>query len=327
MQLDRRLLGWGLFFILVGAIPLATRAGALDPAIVRGWPSLWPILLIGWGIGLLLRRTPVEWLGGAVTAVVFGIMGGGLLATGFSGGSFSSGCGGQAPGKAFATQTGALTTAGRLDVELSCGSLSLRTIDGTSWSVSGTETEGAAPQVKIDGPSVAISARDRGAFFGGDLRRTDWSLAVPTGTQLGLGVTINAGQGTGNLDGAQLGDVRVTVNAGSARLDLSHVAAMGEVSATVNAGGGVILLPLDARSATLSMNAGSLDLCLAAGTPVRVTWSGTLGSNDLDRSGLTKTDSNTWESANLNPLSTFLDLRVSANAGSFGLDTDGTCDA
>jgi hypothetical protein len=327
MQLDRRLLGWGIFFILVGAIPLATRAGALDPAIMRAWPSLWPLLLIGWGIGLLLRRTPVEWLGGAITAVVFGIMGGGLLATGFSGGALSTGCGGQAPGKAFATATGAVGTSGRLNLELNCGSLTLRPVDGTSWSVSGTESNGEAPVVKTEGTSVSITAKEHGSFFGGDLGRTDWTLAVPTTPQVGLGITLNAGQSTGSLDGAHLGDVSLTVNAGSSRLDLSHVAALGDVNGTVNAGSGVLLLPSDARSANLSLNAGNIDVCVPAGTPVRVAWSGTLGSNDLDRAGLQRVDANTWQSAGFNPLGSFLDLHVSANAGSFGLDTDGTCDA
>src|SRR4029079_17884090 len=55
MHLDRRLLGWGIFFVLLGAIPLAVRAGLLDRALVGQWPLLWPVLLIGWGLGLLLR--------------------------------------------------------------------------------------------------------------------------------------------------------------------------------------------------------------------------------------------------------------------------------
>ena len=327
MHIDRRLLGWGLFFIIMGAIPLATRAGALDPEVVRGWLTLWPLLLVGWGIGLLLRRTRVDWLGGAITAVVFGVMAGGLLATGFSGGSFSAGCGGQAAGKAFETQQGTIGTTARLNVVLNCGSLALRPVDGTSWSISGTETDGEAPDVRTQGTSVTIASRDHGSFFGAGTHRTDWTVAVPTSPQVGLGITINAGESTGDLQGASLGDVALTVNAGSARMDLSLVATLGEVNATVTAGSGAVLLPVDARSANLSLNAGSINLCLASGAPVRVAWSGALGSNNLDDAGLTKVDANTWQSAAFNPVSSFLDLRVTANAGSFRLDTDGTCDA
>jgi hypothetical protein len=57
VRIDRRLLGWGLFLIIVGAIPLLVRGGYLDEALIDDWPSLWPLLLIGWG-SLVLRRTP-----------------------------------------------------------------------------------------------------------------------------------------------------------------------------------------------------------------------------------------------------------------------------
>jgi hypothetical protein len=327
MHIDRRLLGWGLFFILVGAIPLATRAGVLDPAAVRAWPSLWPLLLIGWGLGLVLRRTPVEWLGGAVTAVIFGIIGGGLLAAGFSGSFLSSGCGGEGPGKAFATETGTLPSVGRLDVELHCGSLTVQPVEGTAWSVSGTESNGKAPLVRVAGTNVTIGATERGSFVGDELGRTDWTVGVPTVPEVALGLTVNAGETRADLAGTHLRAVNLTVNAGSARLDLDGATSLGDVHANVNAGSAVVRLPFDISSATLSLNAGSLDLCLAAGTPVRVTWSGTLGSNDFDRAGLMKLDDSTWQSTDFNPLSSYLDLRVSATAGSFHLDTDGTCDA
>ena len=328
MHIDRRLLGWGLFFILVGAIPLATRAGYLDPELVGRWPTLWPLLLIGWGIGLLLRGTPIDWIGGGIAAVVFGLMGGGLLASGFAGAPMSTGCGGQAPGTAFETQSGSFTTTGRLNVDLGCGSLTMRPTPGASWSVSGTESEGRAPRIDIDdnGADVDIESADRGAFFGGT-GRTDWTVAVPTGAQVALAVTINAGEGSIELDGANLGSVNLTVNAGSARVLLGGTTALGDVNGTVNAGSAVVSLPAGGRSANLSLNAGSLAVCMAPASPMRVSWSGALGSNDLDAAGLTKIDANTWQSPNLNTSAPFLDLRVSANAGSFGLDLDGTCDA
>ena len=36
----------------------------------------------GWGLSLLLRRTPVDWLGGAISTVTLGVMGGSLMAVG-----------------------------------------------------------------------------------------------------------------------------------------------------------------------------------------------------------------------------------------------------
>src|SRR6185295_18516367 len=108
MHIDRRLLGWGLFFILVGGIPLAVRTNLISASLVSQWANLWPLLLIGWGIGLLLRSTPIEWLGGALAAITFGVMGGGLLATGASGLPFATGCSGGGATTAFAARTGDL---------------------------------------------------------------------------------------------------------------------------------------------------------------------------------------------------------------------------
>ena len=326
MHIDRRLLGWGLFFILVGTIPLATRAGYLDPEVVGRWPALWPVLLIAWGLGLLLRRTPIDWIGGAIAAGTFGIMGGGLLAAGFSGAPVSSGCGQQTAGPAIQAQSGSFAGTGRLNVELNCGTLAMQPVDGSTWTVAGFESEGRTPRVRMDGTEVTIDSGGRSSLFEG-IGRTDWTVSVPRAPELGLGVTLNAGEGTVDLDGATLGGVNLTLNAGSARIDLAGTARLGDVNGTLNAGSAVLLLPVGGRSANLSLNAGNLDVCVAGGTPIRVSWGGALGSNDLDASGLTKVDTNTWESAGLNAGAPFLDMRVSANAGSFGLDLDGTCDA
>src|SRR5256885_15589268 len=82
MHLDRRLAGWGVFLVLLGAIPLLVRQGVLTTDMVaRAW-TLWPVLLIAAGVGLLLRRTPFEFLGGLLAAAAPRILGGALFAGG-----------------------------------------------------------------------------------------------------------------------------------------------------------------------------------------------------------------------------------------------------
>ncbi|HXG26363.1 MAG TPA: hypothetical protein VNL94_05875 [Candidatus Binatia bacterium] len=325
MRVDRRLLGWGLFFILVGAIPLATRFGSLDPRVVGGWLNLWPLLLIAWGLGLLLRSTPLEWLGGGLAALTLGIMGGALLAAGFAGAPIMTGCGGPDPGTPFQTQSGTMPGSGRMDIVLNCGTVTLQPADGTTWSVAGTESEGRAPRIRTEGQTILIDAGERRPLFdpGG---RTDWTISIPRATQVGIGLTINAGEGTADLDGATLGSINATVNAGSARIDLAGADTLGDLNATVNAGSAVFLLPPGGRSGNISLNAGSVNVCAPSGTQARVTWGGALGSNDLDDAGLVKVDDDTWQTANFDPGVPFLDLRVSANAGSFDLELQGTCD-
>jgi hypothetical protein len=326
MHIDRRLLGWGAFFILVGGIPLAVRGGVLDEGLVSRWPALWPVLLIGWGLGLLLRRTPVDWLGGAVSAIVFGIMGGGALATGFGGVPVMSGCGGDASGTTFAAQQGTFTGAGQLNVEFNCGTLLIGAVDGADWNVSGSASAGRAPSVATSGSTVSIESAGGGAFFE-DLGESNWKVSVPRAPELGLGVTLNAGEGTADLAGATISSVSLTVNAGSFSMDLAGATRVGDVNATVNAGNATVSLPAGGRSANLSLNAGNLDVCVPAGAALRVRWSGTLGANDLDDSGLVMVDDNTWTSAGFVDSQPHLELHVTANAGSFGMSIGGTCDA
>jgi hypothetical protein len=325
MHVDRRLLGWGLFFIIAGSLPLLTRAGTLDPALVGRWPTLWPLLLIAWGIGLVLRRTPIEWLGGALSAIVFGVMAGGALASGFGGVPGVTGCGG-ATGSAFAPQSGTLGPAGRFEIEFSCGSLTVSTVDGSGWSVDGTETNGRGPSIDQSGDKVQLES-DRGNLFQNGTGRSTWNVVVPRAPELGLELTLNAGEGTVDLAGANLASVDLTINAGSARIDLAGAGRLGDLDATVNAGATTIELPAGGRAVNLSMNAGNLTVCVPAGAPMRVTWGGALGSNNLPAAGLVKVDDDTWTSSGFSEAAPHLEVRGRANAGSFTLDTDGTCDA
>jgi hypothetical protein len=325
MHFDRRLLGWGMFFIFVGAIPLAVRSGFLDAERVSGWPSLWPVLLIGWGLGLLLRRTPVEWIGGGVTAVVLGLMAGGALATGFRGIPIVSGCGGESQGTAFVTQRGPLATGGQLNVDFNCGTITMAAADGSDWNVAGSDASGQGPRVETSGTGVSIETPTNDLF--GDSGRNTWTVGVPRTPQLGLGMTLDAGRGTADLAGASITSASLTVNAGSFRLDLASAALVGDVNATVNAGEATISLPAGDRSANLSLNAGGIELCLPTDAAVRVRWAGALGSNDLDEAGLTELDDDTWVSVGFVETAPHLELRVSANAGSFDLTIGEGCGA
>jgi hypothetical protein len=325
MRVDRRLLGWGLFFILLGGIPLAVNAGLIDEDLIGQWPQLWPVLLIGWGLGLLLRGTPLALIGGAVSAITFGIMGGGLLATGFDGIPVASGCTGNAPSTAFATQGGQLGGTARAEIEFSCGSLHVATADGSGWSVSGSDRNGTGPEIDTAG---GVSLRTKAVRnLLGSSGNAVWNVTLPKAPSLNLGLTLNAGEGDVSMAGATVASASITVNAGSLTVDFGSAATTGDVNATVNAGSGALTLPGGDRSVNLSLNAGSLKVCLPANAAVRVQWSGALGSNNFDAAGLTKVDSQTWTSPGYSELQPSTELHVSANAGSFELKFGGSCSA
>ena len=96
MHIRRGYLGWGVFLILAGSVPLLVRAGYLTTDQVGRLWSLWPLILVGIGIGLILSRTRFDFVGGLVVAATFGLMVGGLLSAGvstISGGTCGSGQG------------------------------------------------------------------------------------------------------------------------------------------------------------------------------------------------------------------------------------------
>ena len=104
----RGFLGWGVFLILAGAVPLLVRSGTVsEDQIGRLW-SLWPLILIGIGIGLILSRTRFDFVGGLVVAATLGLMAGGLLSTGVD--RLSTGaCGSDTSAVAFPAQDGTMT--------------------------------------------------------------------------------------------------------------------------------------------------------------------------------------------------------------------------
>src|SRR6476619_7537957 len=93
MHVDRRFLAWGVFFLVLGGIPLAVRQGWIPASALEGAWELWPLILIGIGLHLALRRTSLAALGGLVVAATFGLLLGSAIATGvWRFGSFG-GCG------------------------------------------------------------------------------------------------------------------------------------------------------------------------------------------------------------------------------------------
>ena len=140
MHVSRGALGWGVFLILAGAIPLAVRAGILSEAQVADLGTLWPMILIGLGVGLLLARTRVAFLGGLIVAATIGIMVGGLLSVVLGGAGLTGGvCGSPDNATPFPGQTGSFATdTAAIDVETDCSDLQLATVPGAVFGKNST---------------------------------------------------------------------------------------------------------------------------------------------------------------------------------------------
>jgi hypothetical protein len=323
MHVNRSLLGWGVFLILLGVVPLAVRQGAVDESVVAGAWQLWPLFLVGAGIGLVLRGTRFELVGGLVVAVTLGLIGGSIIATGLRIPAVG-GCGiGDGAGTAFATQRGNLSASARVELDLNCGSLDVRTVAGAAWMLDGSDDDGQGPNVSASGDRLRIESSERDGFSFGD--GDEWRVQLPSDAELRLDLTLNAGDATLDLASARVPEISASVNAASMDLDLGAAASVGRLTASVNAGAMSITLPAQTLSGSISANAGSIELCIPADVGIRLrTEENLTASYDVERAGLVRIG-NAWESPGYASASATVDLSASANAGSIVLNPEDGC--
>jgi hypothetical protein len=316
MHVRRGFLGWGVFLILAGAVPLLVRSGTLTDAQVANLWSLWPLILVGIGVGLLLSRTRYGFLGGLIVAATFGLMVGGLLSTGVS--TISTGtCGSEEAKAAFPTRDGSFGgSSAAVTVELNCGSVQVAAAPGTSWRVEGRDRDGAGPKIDSDDASLEVRSRDQNdgpfTFLG---QHDDWTVTVPGGPTMDLNLKVNAGSSDANLAGATLGVV-----------DLSQVAAIQRIEAALNAGALGITLPSKSLTGSIEANAGAVKLCAPDGVGLRLrTGESIIASYNYGGNGLVQNGS-TWTTPGFDTAAVQIDLETRANAGSFTLNPGGGCD-
>jgi hypothetical protein len=326
MRINRGLLGWGVFFLLVGAVPLAVRAGLVSDDQIGRIGSLWPLILIGIGVGMLLARTRFALVGGLVVAATFGLMVGGALSGGIDG--FAGGaCGPGAGTTAFPARDGRFeTTTASVELEFSCGTMAVSSATGDTWRVEGEDANGSGPSVDADGDSLSVGTenRDRGPFgFLSD--RESWRVTLPSMVGLELRLELNAGSSTVDLSGASIETIDLNLNAGSAILDLGSVDEVGPLDVEINAGSVDLTLPNQSLIGSIEVNAGSVNLCVPAGTAMRFNTEGSnLSSFDFADQGLIQ-DGSTWQTPSFESAVERIELDARTNAGSLSLNPEDGC--
>ncbi|HEV8402375.1 MAG TPA: DUF5668 domain-containing protein [Candidatus Limnocylindrales bacterium] len=326
MRIRRGFLGWGVFLILVGAIPLLVRSGYLDADQVDRLWTLWPLILVGIGVGLILRHSRFDFVGGLIVAATVGLMVGGLLSAGF--GQISNGvCGSQTGSAAFPARDGTFAGPGSVELQLDCGQLTVGVASGTGWHVAGSDDDGNGPAIDSTDTSLTVRSRSgNGAPFFGFGARDSWQVTVPDASRLDVDLEVNAGGATVDLGGASLGTLDLRQNAGSATVDLGTVTVIDGLDARLNAGSLGVTLPNVSLTGTIVANAGSVRLCAPPGAGLKLqTGEDIVGSYDYHGHGLVK-DGSTWTTPGFDTAAVKIELQTSANAGSFTLDPEDGCD-
>jgi hypothetical protein len=317
MRIRPALLFWGIFFILLGGLPLLVRAGALDPnALSDAW-RLWPLLLVALGLSLILGRTRAGLLGTAVAAIVIGVAAGGALASGTSWIGNVGGCGVPSSGEAQRFEDeGTFERPISAEFDLDCGTIDLSVTPGNAWRVE-ADYEGEPPTLELSDDSVGL--RSPGGF---GVRRQRWTVTLPADAVRSIDLSNNAGSSTVRLAGADLEEFKLDLNAGDVRVDASGARVQG-LDLSTNAGRIRLNVDQDVRG-SLSANAGSIELCAPQDATLRLRVEEQLTfAHNLDDRGLAQSgDIWTREGAVGAPV---VDLSVEGNAANLTLDPEGGC--
>jgi hypothetical protein len=321
MNVNRRWLYGGVFLIALGAVLLAGQGDAVDGDVIGQAARLWPVLVIALGIGLLLRRTRFGLAGGMIAAAVPGlVLGGMLVAAPVAVAEVGPGCNGVEP-TSFASRDGSFDGAASVDLRLRCGDVTVATGSGSTWYLVAGNGSGTAAVVDATAErlSVASSFAERPFGF---VRGSDvWRLTLPVARRLDLAARIEAGQGRFDLAGAELGTVELLVNAGEANADLAG-ATLERLTVHVNGGDVSLRLPADDFAASLTVNAGALQICAPSDLGLRIRSDGTLTATTYG--GLERSDS-TWESPGYATAIHHADVTISANVASVDVNPMGGC--
>lgn len=329
MSVDRGLLNWGIFLVLLGGVPLAVAQGWISRDVVEHAWELWPLILIGAGVGLILRATPFRALGGIVVSATFGIMLGSFIAVGFGGFSFGNlGCGAADPGAPRLVERSGAFAGGTGTVRLNagCAAVTVATTPGAGWNVEVNGTENARPAIVETADELVLRSPEGPVVYPFSARRASWAVTLGIDPQLDLGLKLDAGGATVNLDGATLTRLTVDGNAiGDTRLDLEG-ATVEQLDVSVNAASIAVILPSGAdMRGRVEGNAASVELCAPAGVGLRLLVDDNITASDnYEAQGLVRSGS-AWQTPDYASASTQIDLATVGSAVSYTLNPEDGC--
>lgn len=318
MRVDRGRLNWGIFFIVLGAVPLAYHGGVVSSSALGDAWRLWPFVIVGIGLGFVLSRTPAYFLGGLVVAISLGLVFGSALAIGPN-----IGCGGNGNSTTTVSRTGSFGGSSSVQLDLQCGTATISTSNDGQWHVDASNSAARAAQISSDSTSLHVSsAQTTGWSF--DRGRDDWRIALPQGASIDLSSTQDVGDSRFSLASANLTSARFTLNMGTLHVDLSG-ATVGTMTVTTNLGSAFVTLDGSSNlNADLKTSLGSLDVCVPAGLGVQVSASNSLSSADYTGAGLVQVG-DLWESPNFDSAAHKAILTFETSLGSVKLHSAGGC--
>jgi hypothetical protein len=319
MRINRRFLYFGVFLVALGTVLVAADLDGVDEATITDWLRLWPLAVVGIGLGIVLRGTRFNVAGGMLAAAVPGLVLGGAFALGPR---VAVDCGSRDEPSTLVRHEGSFDGPARVDVTTGCGSLVVTTAPGAGWLLDAGNTRDLVPSVHASGTSLSIDNGRRTGWHGFGSGRDVWRLTLPTSTIDDLSLVVNAGEGDIDLTGADVGRLDLTTNAGRTSVGLSK-ASVTTLSGTINAGMLSLTLPSTADVAgSMVINAGELQVCAPDGVGLRIRHAGVLGAISIDGRDQNGRD---WQSPDYASAAHRTDLTITANFGNVEVNPIGGC--
>jgi hypothetical protein len=318
MTVSRGRLNWGVFFIVLGAVPLALHMGAFSTDQVAGAWRLWPLIIVGIGAGFVLSRTPAHFVGGLIVAATMGLVLGSLFAVGPR-----LGCGnGDRSGHSIA-RSGSFDGSAQVSLSIQCGTATVTNSTDAQWHLTAYNSSGDDPNVSAGGNRLSISSDGSGSHWF-DQGKDTWEIALPSGNTISLEASLDMGDSTFNLSGTNVSSASFNLNLGSLHVDLTG-SKVNQLSVETNLGSAELILDGDSDvTGNLKTNLGSLEVCAPPGLGLQITASDSLGSTELSGMGLTR-NGNVWTSSDYATAAHRANLTVDTSLGSMRLHGLGGC--
>ncbi len=305
----------GLFLIPVGGLTLLARGGYIDADVLRDAWRLWPLVLVGLGLAILLGRTQGAALGSALSGLILGLIVGGALASG-SWVGFGV-CGGSGDTAAALDRMGTFDGPATVVADFRCGTVDLATEPGAGWQFHGGY-DGPPPLVDATSTRLDLKVPD-----GTDVKRQIWTVRIAPDRLSELQFDIDAASGTVRLDGANLARLDIDSNASDTLVNAGG-ATMTRLAVTLNAGRLRLTLGEGSIVGDVTLNASAMDMCVPADAGLRIRSNDQLTfATNFEAAGLTRTGS-TW-SRPASGSGGLIDLTVQGSAAAFNLDPKGGC--
>ena len=318
MRVDRSRFNWGVLFVVLGGVALAYHRNAVSSSVLMDAWRLWPVILVGIGLKIVLSRTPAAFAGGLVVAITIGIMAGSAFAVGPN-----IGCGGGNSGQGNGGQSGAFTGSATVELHLQCGSADVSTSTDGRWHVNPTGDANRVPNITSNSNWLRVESASTDGW-GWNHNNDDVQVSLPKDTQITLTSNLDLGDAHYNLASANLASASFTMNLGSLRVDLTG-ATVGNLSVSTNLGAAYITLDGSSDlTGDLRTSLGSLDVCAPSGLGVRVTNSDSLSSSDYGSLGMVRSGGS-WQTPNYETATHKANLTVNTSLSSLKLHNAGGC--